>query len=214
MKLYHIIADDEEWGRSDVRASHRWTLPGIKCRYCGNTWGDTGLSYPSVRADMLPLNDKHGGWPVPNEEYQALVEKVRPLLRPEQLVTPGSEFGPLEGKMVGGKVGDFAWVHWWYLMIREESLAKLKSLGFKSPRVVAPNLSFGNREPVKLLEFEIEALASWDTRKLKKAFECQHCLFFRSGQAPAMILATESFAEKVKDLNLQNIVFEEMKVSK
>ena len=157
-------------------------------------------------------------------------------MQPNQLIEPGTEFGPLEGK-VFGRVGDFAWVHSWYLLIRKESLQQLKKLGFKSPKVVHPELSFGKLQPVNLLEFEIEALASWDVNKLKRAFRCEYCGIFNDGlpdnklpsilfssvpkdvdifrviQAPAIILATESFKNQVERMKMRNIVFHEITAS-
>ncbi len=127
MRVYHIIADEKNWSKSDVRANHRWTLPGIKCPYCKDAWGITGLSYPSIMAPHLKLNKKNGRLPVEFNEFQKILKSVRPLLQPSHIVEPGTEFGPLQGKVIG-KVGDFAWVHSWYLLIRDESLQNLKDL--------------------------------------------------------------------------------------
>src|SRR6185436_8250346 len=173
MRIFHVLADEDHWSRSDIKALHRWTLPGIECPFCKDIWGVTALAYPSINTPNLKLTKKRGSLPVAYQEFQNILESVRPLVTKNQVIKPGTEFGPLEGRATGA-VGDFAWVHSWYLLIRDESLRRLNELGFKSPPVIRPELSFGKRTPVSLWEFEIEATVSWDVSQLKNAFECKY----------------------------------------
>jgi uncharacterized double-CXXCG motif protein len=234
MEIFQLLPDEDNWSKSDISASHMWSLPGIDCPYCGDIWVSTGLAYPTVETPELKPTGKSTG-AVPLQEFRKLTDSIKDRLSPTQLLKACAEFGPLIGNAIG-RVGDFAWVHSWYLLIREERLSQLEQIGFKSPKTSVPDLLF-QRESATLLEFEIEPLASWDIKSLKNAYECRECGFFRDGlpgnrfpsvlrsslpehadlfrvkQAPAFILCNEYFVEKVRRLKMSNIKFKKMRVS-
>jgi uncharacterized double-CXXCG motif protein len=232
-KLFRVEPDEEQYPNSDVIASHHWTLPGVFCPYCDDSWGST-LAYPTIEMpDLKPTAKARSRSPIPLKEFRDLVER-HPKLK-ELFILPGTQFGELVGKVIGTP-GDFAWVHSWYLLIKKERLNELVGRGFKSPDVSEPDLLF-QRKTEALLEFEIRPLASWDIKKLKKSYKCEHCGFFRDGlrdeafpsvlgasipthvdlfsikQAPAIILCREPFVRLVKELGLTNITFRKIRVS-
>jgi hypothetical protein len=183
--------------------------------------------------ELKPTAKARARSPIPLKEFRELVER-HPELK-DLLILPGTQFGELVGKVIGTP-GDFAWVHSWYLLIKRERLNELVRGGFKSPDVSEPDLLF-QRKTEALLEFEIRPLASWDIKKLKKRYTCEHCGFFRDGlrenafpsvwgasipthvdlfsikQAPAIILCREQFVRLVKELGLTNIRFSRIRVS-
>ena len=237
MHLFHVQPDDANWGNHqdyEFDASHTWGLPGIRCSVCAMTWSTTGVAYPAVDLSILPSPDRYGRLePVTVEEFQELRAPIIRLLGANLALPPGTDFGPLVGK-AWGKFGDFAWVNPWTMLIRHESWSKLSSIGVRLPEVVTPKLGLRSKLPPKLLEFQVEPLASLsatsfsslepspcpvcghDGRKAERIIVRRTSIpsyvdLFRLRDFPTVILATEEFAEAVQNLSMTDISMVEVK---
>jgi uncharacterized double-CXXCG motif protein len=231
INLFHIQSDDVNWGKfynDDITASRICGLPGVKCSTCGQTWAMIGVNYPKVDPSVLPSSKRYTKpWPVDIETFEMLRDQIIPLV-PEGLpLPPGTEFGPLEGR-IKGKPGDFAWVNSWTLLIQQQKYYTLTSSNLKLPEVAITHLKKG--EQFALLEFQIEPLAHLaqsayesdepdrcsrcgrENRKVKEVIVDRKSIptnndMFRVRDFPTYILVTEKFRNTVSDLNLTNITF-------
>ena len=225
--------------RSDVRGWHKWTLPGVECPQCKNTWGAIGLAYPAINTPELKLTAKRGSWPVPLHEFLKLKEQLTRKLPNHIVIEPATKFGPMVGT-VWGKTGDFAWKHTWHLFVRKETLEKLRDAGVKMPTSVPPEVRYARKEKVELEELQLEPFAKFPVSRIKSGrWEvCSACGFCgikgrgRRKVAPAIlkssipahvdlfrilewdtqIVAKENFVEEVKRMNATNLLFTEIEV--
>jgi len=159
MTYYLLNRDDKSWGKlysDDVVAEHKWSLPGIICPQCGQTWAWTGFIYPVIdltgtTVDTLLVKAR----PAHFEEFEALQAELRQYV-PDHLPTPpGTTFGPLLGK-AKGKIGDFAWPDPWTMLMRREAYSPLLEKSVRMPKYSIAQLNFGKSPSVELLEPQIE----------------------------------------------------------
>src|SRR5581483_3180819 len=120
MHLYTVQPDPAaRQFRNSVEAVHKWGLPGIICPVCGATWALSGVAYPSVDVGSLADPSPYTSYsPVPLDRFLELRREVFPLVPDGRAPPPGTQFGPLVGKLLG-EVGDFAWVNPWTMLLRE-----------------------------------------------------------------------------------------------
>ncbi len=236
-RLFEVIPDDDEWGgRYYINASHKWGLPGISCRVCGQTWTSVGLAYPSV--DLSQLTDEklfRVPRPVSVEHMERLKRLVSDSVPQGAILEPGTGFGHLIGS-VQGRVGDFAWLNPWTLLIQREALNKLLAAGVKMPKAVPTLLTYRSKNAPELLELEIELYTKISQSSFKSGIppSCPSCGrdelikpkrftidrssvpqnldMFKGKDFTTLILATEQLADAVKALHLSNILFREVKV--
>ena len=56
--MFELIPSEYTVGeRGSIEGEHKWSLPGVVCRVCGNTWRSVGVAYPTVTlsADLLEI---------------------------------------------------------------------------------------------------------------------------------------------------------------
>lgn len=234
MRVFDCNQDEsEELLDFEIDAGHKWTLPGVKCEVCGDTWATTGVEYPTVDISAEPYAKEYvNGWPVSLAELEQRRARIRSHFQADALLPPGADFGPLEGK-ASGRFPDFVWLSPWTLLLKRVAYEQLRSHDVALPRAVAPQLRFSGNQPVDLVELEIEPLAllaaesflpngepclgcGRDARRVNVPVVSASSLpqdvdLFRPRNFPTYILGNERFREAVEALSLKGIVFSELK---
>jgi len=173
--------------------------------------------------------------PVSPEELEELRRPIIPLLPPEAILPPGTDFGPLVGK-AWGKFGDFAWLNPWTILMQRGTYEALVSAGVRMPMPgLVPELKFRSKSFPDLVEPQVEPLVNLvpasflppespvcpacglDSRELDRmivdrASVPSHVDLFRARDHPTYILATERFVEAVQEANMTDILFKEVEV--
>lgn len=239
MKLYRIIEDVKGWGsnrKSDFNLEHKWELPIVDCKICGDRWGNSAIAYPTVDISKLPNKKQFiRTKPVSLEIFLGLREQIRPLLPENALLPPHTQLGPMVGT-TSGQHGDFTWDDSSEMFIHPEALNKLLISGIKMPPTVKPEVKARGKKPFEHLEIQTEAHALLSERCIKrKRPNCPACGssgisafiepdlivkssisldldLFRMRIRSRYVLATERFVDAVRNLGLTNIVFEPIEV--
>jgi uncharacterized double-CXXCG motif protein len=119
---------DAAWDDYHANVKRSFFLPGVKCPECGRTWARTGMGLPGAdvpEALRKPLSDP---WPVPLSVFEERRRVLSEWLPSAAGLPPGSELGPLAGR-VFGRVPEFLWVAPWILILREDVVAELHRRG-------------------------------------------------------------------------------------
>lgn len=236
MELYKISPDDEQWEKlynDYLVAYHPWHLPGVHCPVCNQKWAAIGVSYPLVDLSGTTIGKQlEKARNIELEVFEALREAVKPYAPADLPLPPGTEFGPVKGK-VKGRFGDFVWRHLWDPLIRVEAYQQLSSAGLRLPGTVAPILQEQFQGQLFQLQIEPHGYLSphsydvpeipicprckRDGRKLEKLIMVResipnHLDMFRIGGFPTKILVTERFKDAVNELELTNILFEKVEL--
>ena len=236
MEFFNIDPDDANWRKlhnDDLVAHYSWHLPGVRCPICGDTWATIGVIYPLIDFSGNPLG-KQLEKPRPEEleVFEQLQAAVRALAPDELPLPPGTDFGPMHGR-VTGKFGDFVWPAPWDLVMRVEAYEKLAAAGLRLPEPSFPNLQEKVRgQLVHLQIIPMGRMSSQayenpdkpicprcgrDSRKyIKTVIEMdsipREVDMFRIGDFPTMIIVSEKFKEITERLGLTNISFEKIEV--
>ena len=143
MDYFNIQPDDANWGKlynDDLIAHFIWHLPGVHCPVCGDIWAIRGVIYPLMGFTGNPLGKQ---LEKPRAEELEVFEQLQAAVRvyvPGELpLPPGTEFGPMRGR-VTGKFGDFVWPNLWDFVMRVEAYQKLASTGLRLPEPSLPDL--------------------------------------------------------------------------
>jgi uncharacterized double-CXXCG motif protein len=234
MRVFDCNQDEsrEDLTEYEFDATHKWTLPGVKCPTCGATWATTGVEYPTVDISNEPFADEfESPWPVTLEELEKLRSRIRSRFPEEAPLPPGTEFGSLTGEAFG-RFPDFAFAIAWTLLIRRDAYAQLRAKNVRMPAAVAPELRLPKNQSHDLLELEIQPLVSLDPASFLPGDDpCRSCGregrevnepivsrasvpaevdMFRPRNFPTYILGTERFKDAVEELGLTGMVFHEM----
>jgi uncharacterized double-CXXCG motif protein len=180
--------------------------------------------------ELRKLSD---GWPVPLEEFERLRELVRPFVPKDALLKTGTEFGPLTGTG-GGSFGQLFMQNSWTFVARREALERLQSTGLRGLLGCPINVRFRAKSPPDLWELQLlvqgnlhphclppdreppcptcgsRALPLPRNHWLEAASLPQHVDLFRLADWPTLIIATESFVDTVKRLELDGVLFREL----
>lgn len=217
-----------------VEAQPRWTLPGVICNGCGETWASVGLSYPTVSladlADQTPYAD---GWPVPWERFLELREQIRDRFRPSQLLRPGTGIGPLVGSFKG-PICDLTWQHSWNLLCKADAFGRLQAK-VADLRGAVPELNTAITAKHGLVEVEIEAHGRLVGEVAHRPEPCSVCQrigvrrpsrivldgsslnsylsIFRLEDLTTSIFVTETFLELLTSLSLEGFQATEVDVA-
>lgn len=153
MKFYSIEEDLGSKRTGRFEGTHRWCLPGIYCSFCGQTWSNVGISYPSIDFSGLEEQGRFMPSVVPLSTYIELERIVGKAFPDLPVLRPGTEFGPLVGRIVE-PINDFAWGMPWTLLVKKETLITFQSGGLKLPNSVRP-LSKSGYEYSQIAELEV-----------------------------------------------------------
>lgn len=208
----------------EVIAKHRWQLPGVTCRACGESWANLGAYSPSIGDRDLPralaqrLVSDNIDWP----DYISLRDEVGkhvPDLLP--VAVPGLEFGSFRGR----RVGNVPQLFWWEYSVLAHHDAAPALAGLPNVRLVPAAI-----RGLSSVELEIAGRIHLDAALAPKSAACGVCGFVRwsapqrlrvlsrgvsTGAAllrvhefPAMVIANEEFVSLVTKHRLRGLQFE------
>ena len=220
--------------KGDFNASHKWGLPGARCSGCSVTWSGSGHDYPGVDLSQLPeRTELEEARAEPFPEFARLRELVRPLAPPSAKLPPGTSFGPLVGT-AHGDLGPLTWQGDYLLMLRRDTLERLKAEGIRGLLGCRTELRWRQKNPPELLELQIEPHGRLHLDCLPPDLPppCATCGrvsfrlpeqpildaaslpadldLFRVGNFATVIVGTERFMEAVRRLELDGITFREL----
>ncbi|HEX8701045.1 MAG TPA: double-CXXCG motif protein [Myxococcaceae bacterium] len=237
MRFYEVTEDRAPPYTGDLsNTAHKWGLPGRECPSCDLTGGAAGLQYPCVDLSGLPaaeLEKLSDSWPVAFEEFQRLLELVRPFAPKDAQLEPGTRFGPLTGTG-SGHFGQLFMQNAWSLFARRETLERLQATGLRGLQGCPVDVRFRVKRPPELLELQLvaqgrlhpnclppdrqppcsrcgsTALSLPRTYWLDAASLPMHLDVFRLTDWPTLIFATERMVDAVKRLELDGVLFREV----
>lgn len=123
-------------GSYEFEANRRWRLPGVMCEVCGDTWASPVSIYPSIELTGLGWDTELAEWHHVSLPEFALIRARVAAAVPEiaDLLVPGTELGPLSGR-VSGPTPDVIWRLYWTPLFPasafERSLASLNLLAVR-----------------------------------------------------------------------------------
>jgi uncharacterized double-CXXCG motif protein len=232
MRFFELSIDDNY--DAYIEAEHRWGLPGVNCRACGETWGTTGISYPTVElAGKLDAKDYESRWPVDWDEFVRLRARIQPLLPRDAMAPPGTTLGPLVGR-AEGRMGDIVWQHAWTPLVKPAAFADL--CASLAPLRGAASHLLGPPGTPPLIELELEPHGTLAEKSLPvhRPAPCELCgrveltrpaqpvlaraslpaspTIFRLRDLPTAIIIAERGLERLAALRLTGFVATEVPV--
>ena len=206
-----------------VDATHRWSLPGVHCDVCGQTWASTGPAFPRVDLDgWAPEREYRRARAVPLHEYQRLRDQLQAKCRLPWPLSPGAELGPLQGRVRARRLGAFVWQNPWTLLATSAAVELLGRAGQVLP-AVATRLTgplaqvLREVECVPLATVRLEAAtttcsacgrhaASWPRRVLLVRDTLPTDVpVFRIRNLPTMMVASRVLVDAIKEGKLTGI---------
>jgi uncharacterized double-CXXCG motif protein len=221
---WFLLSPDEDYAVT-VDACHLWSLPGVQCPTCKQTWATTGPAFP--RVDLT-------GWPaereyrkpraVPLEEYQRLRGQLQARVNLPWPLSPGTALGPLKGRIRAKHTAAFVWQNSWTLLATTAAVQALDRRGCPLPAVTGTRLS----GPVASDLLEIECIPTGTLHVQPGVATCSACgrqgvswprrvqlvrdtlpaglPVFRVQNFTTMMVASRAFIEAVATAGLTGIV--------
>lgn len=238
MVLFEVNRSDSEDEASayEIEASRKWTLPGVRCDACNLTWAATAVVYPSQNLSLLGTEASYSDpEPVSVERLEDLRRPIQAILPPGAPLPPGTEFGPLEGTILG-TFGDFVWLDAWTPLVSTSVWERLLQNGIEGVSAVRTHLVDANDSAVELLELDLRlqgelVTAGCESIDPPRCERCGHIAIrapdrillrqssiqpgidlFRSVDLTTYIFATPSFVAVVREFELTGISFRETRV--
>lgn len=207
-----------------VNGTHRWSLPGVRCPECQETWANAALAYPSVDLSKHPLRAQLEKPRLEKdfEAFERLRESVRSL-SPGTVLEPGTRFGPIVGT-ARGNLGPIVQPLPWFVLMTRDAVASLQAEGIQGMRACRTELRFRQKHPPELLELELLPLGRFhaecippeqrrpcprcgrlgfqlpEAPLLEAASLPQEVDVFRLASFPTVLVASERFVEGVRRL--------------
>lgn len=240
MKVYFADRDRglhrrSRWQRLEPR--RRWSLDGIACPTCGETWGYI-LAFPSINLAGHPaeplFRSQPGRTAVSYSEALRRWQLVSSLFPSDLPLIPWSaHLGPLLGK-ASGHFGDFVWPSIGNVTLRTETLERLASAAVRLPESVPVQMTYASHDPPVLRELELPIAARWSPAvlSLDSVWQCDECGrrtirnpgqivldaasipdgcdVFRWQDLTTRVLVTERLVEAAKELRLTDVAFHEV----
>ncbi|WP_408889284.1 double-CXXCG motif protein [Myxococcus faecalis] len=234
-RFYWVTEDRAATARHGgyVDARHTWGLPGVRCHVCGATWSAVGHDFPSVDLSGLPESRELVTLrPEPFAEFVRRRELVRPYMPAGVALPPGTDFGPLIGRAVGG-LGPVVWSGT-RMLLRHDALERLHAEGVFGLMGCPTSLRFRQKDPPELMELQLEPLGRFrpDCIPADVPPPCPTCGrfglsrpeapildaatlptevdLFRVGNFATMVIGTERFRDSVLRLELDGLTFREL----
>jgi uncharacterized double-CXXCG motif protein len=239
VKFYRIRQDPSPRYTGQLKATHKWGLPGVEpCPTCRVGGAVTGLEYPCVDLSSLPsaeLKKLSDPWPVPPDEIARLRELIRPLAPSNVVLEPGALFGPLTGTG-SGHFGQLFIQDPWTLHVRREALEKLREAGVRGLHDCPIDVRFRVKQPPQLRELQLELHGQFHPACLppERKPPCSTCGndtlrlpehpildasslpeavdVFRLRQGWTLIIVSERLVEAVQRLELDGAIFQELEL--
>ncbi|HMX24701.1 MAG TPA: double-CXXCG motif protein [Blastocatellia bacterium] len=211
-----------------IDASHEWSLPGVTCVACGNTWGAIGTAYPRLNLQGTKFESIfRDSYPVSLARLEELRQSIRHIVPKGLPLPPGTHFGPLIGT-AEGPFCDFVWHDYWDILVNKEALNRLKTEGVQLSQEVMPKFNLLKKWNANLLELQIEprarmihtsatsdtctACGRWGISRPDKIVIDSSTLpedvdLFRVVSFSTIILANNRFTDAVRRLELTGVSF-------
>lgn len=121
----------------------QWTLPGVYCDTCGNTWTGAPCSYPFVDLSSADWSGVLGGsriaGPLSVTEYRRIARLIQKLIPSGRKLQPGTDFGKITGT-ARGEFPDLLPVRISRLLAPVNVCDRLIASGCKVPPLTSTNL--------------------------------------------------------------------------
>jgi uncharacterized double-CXXCG motif protein len=233
MKLFELRPDEP--ATSEVEATHRWHLPGVRCDVCGETWANTGLAYPAVDLSVLTNTESYvKPRPLPRADLERLVAAVSPLLPAgSPPLRPGTDFGPLVGEIFG-QPQEIAWHDSWDFLVKKDLWEALQS-SLKTASVDASLEQDGVIVPLVELQLEPHGRFAAESFPDGRPPVCSGCgrlglkrpkdividrssvrgvpKIFRLAEFTTIVVATEEMVDIIERLGLRGARYVELAVA-
>lgn len=153
---------------------HIFSLPGITCDKCGETWRGSRILPFECPEEMRSHKNIIDSWPIPINEFNDLASYVSKILKKDIELRPGDEFQPSYLDIPSKPNADFLWSSIGSVVVSERiksffenhgennvSFSKVikRKVGKNSPKHPAPEPSSG--EPEDILD-EVELIKNVD----------------------------------------------------
>ena len=227
MKFFSIRPSNKnEFGY--VTVNNKWGLPGVECNDCKETWANTGINYPTINLEEL---DERHLFEKPKVvdvlTYRKLVGIIKTHFPQLEMLTPGTRFGNLVGKLDGKPFNNFVPSFPTDILIEEILLKSLSETKLNLPNWVQVNLVNKNNTR-KIYEFELlpkgKLLNPIITNQVCKTCEHESVIkpnslivdkesvprnldIFRLSNFSTIMVASERFVEKIKELKIESVEF-------
>jgi uncharacterized double-CXXCG motif protein len=233
MRFYELREDRAPHYTGYSDAMQKWSLPGLSCPVCGDTWATAGNVYPCVDLSSLPERAAfEEARSAPIEEFERLRELVRPLAPPDARLLPGTKLGPSVGTATG-HFGALFYDALWTLMVRREALETLRAAGIRGLKGCRAQLRFRQRNAPEFWELQLERHGGLHPECLPPDREppCERCggdssptperKLLNAAALPTdldlfmepdslTVVCTERFVETVRRLELDGVTFHEL----
>jgi uncharacterized double-CXXCG motif protein len=236
MDYFLILPDDENWGTAfndNIEANYMWTMPGVHCPICQQTWATLGVAYPLVDLSSTSIrNQLEKPGVVEIEVYEELKKVIKQIVPDGLPIPPGTEFGPVVGKITG-PFGDFVWRQIWDPMMKVGPYANLNSTGLSIPMAIYPMLQhmvqgqlfqlqiepYGQLSSLSFIDRDVTPCprCKRESRKLEKVIVERDSVpdrldMFRLRNYPTKILVSQRLRDSVEQFGLTNIKFEKVEM--
>ncbi|GMU07442.1 MULTISPECIES: SitI6 family double-CXXCG motif immunity protein [Corallococcus] len=218
-----------------VVAERAWTLPGVECPTCGETWSGQ-QTLPTVDVTDLPqqglLREPRV---VPYAEFTALTAGLASRLPRGLVPEPGMQLGPLRGS-ARGTFGPLTTQDGWDLLVRGDALTRLQQGGLKGLVPVRMELEGLGPEALPLYELELPIAGRLDPADVLEGPRCQTCGWrevrispehalevdslpddldvFLPANATTYLMVTERFVQAAQRLGPSDLMFREVPLAR
>ncbi|NOK37654.1 hypothetical protein D7W79_24305 [Corallococcus exercitus] len=218
-----------------IMTERTWTLPGVECPTCGETWSGQQM-LPTVDVTDLPQQGLlRKPRVVPYAEFTALTAGLASRLPRGLAPEPGMQLGPLRGSAEGA-FGPLTTQDGWDLLVREDALSRLQQQGLNGLIPVRLEVEgFGSEAPFLYeLEFHVAGrLAPEDVQEGPQCPTCgwrevrispEHALeadslpndldVFLPVNATTYLMVTERFVQAAQRLGPSDLMFREVPLAR
>ncbi len=227
--IFEVVPSERYVERTPVEGAHEVSLPALRCGVCGSTWKSVGESYPTAQLVEEIRAKAEARKVLDIAAFDELRATLRRLVPTDAPLYPGATLGVFTGK-VSGRAHDVLWHESWTVFISQGSWDALVRQGVRLPSGTRARLSFkvGSTE-VHYIEPEALLCVNLSRSGLKQRERqpCRTCGrqsggfaeflvdpaealpdttdLARAANNPAVLLASERFANAVRTLGLTGL---------
>ncbi|MBN8230586.1 hypothetical protein JYK02_24025 [Corallococcus macrosporus] len=218
-----------------LQTERTWTLPGVECPTCGETWSGQ-QTLPTVDVTDLPqqglLREPRV---VPYVEFMALTAGLASRLPRGIAPEPGMQLGPLRGS-AEGIFGPLTTRDGWDLLVRKDALSQLQQEGLNGLIPARVEVEGLGPEAPALYELEFHIAGRLDPSDVLEGSPCPSCGWrevrispehaleadslpkgldvFLPANATTYLMVTERFVQAAQRLGPSDLVFREVPLAR